>query len=132
MADLNAGGAVAQVVDGADRIGQGGDLLQPLGHGVNPIAVEQQPILQSHIQATGLGRFHVEGVGGKDLRQLAPDDGSRQGQRPVLAPGVRRTHEGGRRFGLPPQFLHDRCCILFHDPSTPLLQPLCRALRLRH
>ena len=40
MADLNAGGAITQVINGADRIGQGSDLLQPFGHGLDPITIE--------------------------------------------------------------------------------------------
>ena len=62
--DLDAGGAVVQVRDGTDGVGQGGDLAQALDHAVDPPRRQFQAVQHGGVQAAGGARRQVRAVGG--------------------------------------------------------------------
>ena len=80
---------------GADRIGQGRDVVQALGHGLDARLVQQQAVLQRRRHAGGLGGGDVLGVGGEDRGLLARGSAGRP--RRARGSWPRCRHCAGRR-----------------------------------
>ena len=96
-ADADAARALAQVGDGADRIGQARDLLQALGHGLHAGGGEREPVEQRRLEAMGARLGHVLGVGGEEARRVAPYRGGGGDERAVLGRAVgAREHARSR------------------------------------
>jgi hypothetical protein len=98
-ADLDPARLLAQVGDGADRVGHGGDLLAALRHGLDACRIEAEPFQQRRgepglarrIEVLAVGAHQRCGGGAEPTRQLA------QG---VVARRQRRSSEamaGGAR-----------------------------------
>jgi hypothetical protein len=69
---------------GTDGIAEGGDLLQPLGRGLDPLLVELQPVEQCAGQVLLLGRRHVARIGRQDRVAHFPHRRRRRHQRLAL------------------------------------------------
>ncbi len=68
LADVESVGPPARGDDLADRVGQGGDVEQALGHVVDPAIAQSQSLDGGGgTQTGGLGLGDVAGVGGEDL-----------------------------------------------------------------
>ena len=68
----------------ADRVGQPGDVAQPLGHVVEALGGESQPVDDVGRGAAGLRALDVLGVGGEDLVRAGEQRRSHVQQRGVL------------------------------------------------
>jgi len=91
-ADQQPVGAFPLGQHAAHRIGQPGDVLQALGHGLDALGIEHQAVDHRRREALVRGRRHVLGVGFEDFLPARADRPGAFGQRQVL--GVRR---GGRQ-----------------------------------
>ena len=89
-----------------DRVGQGGDLLEPARDRLDPRRIERQPVDQRRAQALGSGIRTIELIGGQNFARALAQDSRRGGKRAIL-PLRRRVGEftrGGAR--LHPDFAH--------------------------
>ena len=84
LAQLEAVGQRAAAQHLADRVGQAGDVAQPLRHRREPVVVEAQPVDDVGRGAARLGARDVLGVGGEDggLARRAARRPSRAARRP--------------------------------------------------
>ena len=92
----------------ADRVGQRGDVLEPLRDRFEPLRVEREAVEQRGADAAFPRRGEVVGIGGEDLVGPAAHRGRRTPQR--LCPRLGRS-QGQRRGGLaraPPDRGHRR------------------------
>ena len=92
LADLDAGGAVFQVADLADRVGQLGDLAQAFGHARHALVGEREPVDHRRLEAFGARGVHVLPVGFQQARAVALDGGGHAQERGVLGPSLRARH----------------------------------------
>ena len=67
LAQLEPVGERAAADHLADRVGQPGDVAQPLGHRGQPVGGQPEPVDDVRRGAAGLGALDVLGVGGQDL-----------------------------------------------------------------
>ncbi|MNN24578.1 hypothetical protein D3C81_1380160 [compost metagenome] len=81
LADLDARGQVAHVADGADRIGQAGDLAQALDHVVDARRGQRQAVEHGLVQAVAAAVVQVLRVGAEQLlaRGVEGAGGGQQG-----------------------------------------------------
>ncbi len=79
----------------ADRVGQRGDVLEPLGDRLDPLAVERQPVLERRRQALGPGLGAVARIGGED-RIAAVAHRLRRGAQGARLCRRRRQRQRGR------------------------------------
>ena len=86
-ANLYPAGPVAQVADLAYRVGQLCNLAQTLRHGRDTFRREGQAIDQGRIEAPGLRRRDIPGVGLAQARPIAFDDFRHRHQRMILRGG---------------------------------------------
>ncbi len=89
-----------------DRVGQGGDLLEPARDRLDPRRIERQPVDQGRAQALGSRVRAIELISGQNFARALAQDSRGDGKRAVL-PLRRRvgelTRSGAR---LHPDFAH--------------------------
>ena len=96
---LDAGRAVVQAGDFADRIGQRGDLAQSFGHGCDALRCQRQPIHHRSLESLGARSLDILPVRIQQASDVALD-GLRHGEQCVVfCPGVGLRHlaRGGPR-----------------------------------
>jgi len=98
--DLDAAGAVGEIRDRTDGVGQRGDLLEPLDHGVDADVIELQAVQRRGVQPLRRRARHVVAIGRDELGTCGRDRGARFLQRAVLGLRRRARHQprGGPRF----------------------------------
>ena len=84
LANLDAARAALDVGHLADRVGQRGDLLQALGHGLDTRGAEREAVDQCRLQAFGASLLEVAGVGGEQDLAADTDFGGNGGEGLVL------------------------------------------------
>ena len=97
LAQLEPVGQRRAAHDLADRVGQGRDVAQPVGHRRDAALVEREPVDQALGGAGVAGGLHVLGVGGQHLRRPRLEGVGHGVQRGVLRPPGQGRE--GRRGG---------------------------------
>ena len=85
---------------------QTGDHGQALGHGLDPLRVQLQPVEHGTRQALGARGRHVAGVGGQDRVDVTAQGRGRGRQGAVLHGARGQRQLGGSRPGGPAQGQH--------------------------
>ena len=99
QADLDAGRTELEVRDLADGIGQRRDFREAVRHRGDGLRRQRQPVDEGGVVPGRRCRGDVLGVGGDELRLVAPEGGGRCGERGVLRPriGARDVPRGRAR-----------------------------------
>jgi hypothetical protein len=92
LSDLEAVGPHPSVEQLADRVGQRGDLAQPVGHAGDAPVGEAQTVERARLHAACGGALGVAGVGGEDLGRPLDEQVGRGEQGGVLL-GRRRRRQ---------------------------------------
>jgi len=106
LAHLDTGGAVYEVGNGADRVGQLDHLAQAFEHTVELPLGKRQAVEHGCVQSAAAAVFNITGIGGENgvvgRRQL----GANGGQGGVLVAGAGARHGAGSGTGLVAQVFH--------------------------
>ncbi len=106
LLQLQAVGADAFVQHPADRVGQGGDFAQALGHGGDAFVVELEAVEHGGGEAQARAGFHVAGVGVFDGGAALFEGVGHGEQAGVLVGGGQSGQLARGRFGLPGKLGH--------------------------
>jgi hypothetical protein len=105
-ADLDAGGAALHVADFADRVGQGGDLLQALCHGFDALVGQLKAVDHRRVQSVGARFGDIGGIRGEQFGAARTDRRGHRQQGRVLG-SCRGARSGARSFACgPADLLH--------------------------
>ena len=99
LTQLQAIGQRASAHQFADRVGQAGDLTQPVGDAVDALRVEGEPVEHGGRGSGCAGGVQVFGVGGQDVVGAGEQGVGGRVQRPVLRRGAQRAQRAGRDAG---------------------------------
>ena len=104
--DLEAVGPLPLGQHAPHRVGEAGDGLEAIGHGLDARRVERQAVEHGAAQPLGPRRLHVLGVGGQEVGDAAAQGLGGGLQRPRLGPGVGVGELGGGGARRAAQALH--------------------------
>ena len=98
--DLDAGGTIVQISDGADRVRQLGNLPQSFGHRSNGLCGDRQAVDKGRIAASGPCLDEIRGIRGKQACPIAFEGVGGGAQRVIFRRCIRHGHDARRRAGI--------------------------------